>query len=825
MHIKPFRFDSFRCYITTFAFPGFQHSSNSLVLEFSALSASLHGIATRTETIMAEEDASDSLVEKLRTVFLECCEPPQCLTATSSLESLPVRNLWTLKVDCMKLLASCPELSHTLFFQTISLMGTLRQVCAEFCASAGRCLSAGDVSIRLVHLPTVGAPPPSLPPPQGVLVSVCGTIVRMNAKRVVPFVRRLGCPKCNETVELSSNPFDRAAKAKERCARKECKGEELQQRSNVLMDYGECRLQQRSSHTGRLPRTLLVTLEDELTQQCNVGQLVEVVGILFPKWRSVYPQKCPIIEPTVWALSVNAMEPYREGGAGSSSTVLKRRPIGTGGGSSFTPELFFSQFSKDKLSRCTALVTSICSHLSGLFAPRMAILLALVGGTSTTGKSNMHVRSTIHCLFVGDPSTGKSQLLRSAAQLAPRSTSTTGIGSTSAGLTVAASKEGGEWVLEPGALALSDGGVCVIDELRTVSATDRASLHEAMEQQTISVAKAGMVTRLRTCCSVISACNPPANRRNGAEIGVGGPLLSRFDFLFLLYDTPCPEVDERIATHILSSSQVGQHQSPVLSQDDVARYLRWVHAHYAQKEGPLLSDEAAELIKTYYEMQQRRGTLSSLADSVPVTIRLLESLVRITQAYAKLNLEHVCTEEDAALTIFLMEQSAYGLKCPLEALGPDVYTSSKCLEESFMDISPSGVRRQRFILQSIINVFSSVRCSIYSNPSEERPPNDAVADSWLEALKAPKDSPSKPSNKRSRVETGSSNMEAALRSAKRLAFDVSTPAPREQTVIYYPNLTPTNRPTLALLTSPSPPTPSQRLRDAEEIMRSLAFHF
>ncbi|KAF8299061.1 putative DNA replication licensing factor MCM9 [Trypanosoma cruzi] len=749
----------------------------------------------------------EKLLQKLRPFFLDCCKPPQCLTPASSTESLTTRSLWTQEIDCMQLLAVFPELGDLLFCQTMTLIDALRQVCAEMCKSAGRSLNPADLSPRLTHLPTVGAPPPSMPSSRGVLVSLCGTIVRMNAKRVVPFVHKLKCAKCGETVEMASSPFDRGSKPKGRCGRKECGGGELKPVGQVWMDYAECRLQQRSSLSGRLPRTLLVTLEDELTMKCTVGQFVEVIGISFPKWRALYPNSRPIIEPTVWALNINSVESYREGGSGSMAAVPRRKAVGSMEGSAFSPESFFYSFCKDKLRRSTALVTSVCPHLFGLFAPRMALLLAVVGGTSTTGKARMHIRSTIHCLLVGDPSTGKSQLLRFAALIAPRSTSTTGTGSTSAGLTVAAAKENGEWVLEPGALVLSDGGICVIDELRTVSSADRASLHEAMEQQTISVAKAGMVTKLRTSCSVISACNPPPTRHGGTEIGVGGPLLSRFDFIFLLWDKPSMEVDSRVATHILTCSQAGKQPSSVLSQEDISRYLRWVHSHYAQNDGPLLSDQAAELIRTYYDLQNRRGASPLLADCVPVTIRLLESLVRITQAHAKLHLENVCTEEDAALAIFLMEQSAHSLKCPLESLGPDVYTNSKSLEECFLDPTPEGVQRQRAVLRAIVDVFSNCGNAHHSS-------DDTATATWLDKMKFPSEETSLPSQRcGKRGREVSLPSDAVLRSARRLEAEISSPFSSVQTVVQY---TPSSM-------SQTPIRKSCRRREVDEIMKSLVF--
>ena len=608
----------------------------------------------------------------------------------------------------MKLLDVCPEVGTALLTQTASVMDTLRIVCADLCKEAGQSsICSSSISLRLAHVPAAMAGVPSVPPSFGQLVQLCGSIIRMSTKRVVPYASRVMSPRCRETSEVFTNPFDRATEAKAFCTQPACKHEPMQVIGQVWMDYAECRLQQRSNQSGRLPRSVLVTLDDELSMQCSVGQFIEVVGLAFPKWRHVSPSSRPAIEPAIWAVNVRPMEAYR--GAATNSTGAAaglRRRAGKTERPKFTPEHFFMSFCKNKRSRGVALVSSVCPHLSGLFAPRLAVLLSALGGASTTGKTAMHVRSTIHCLFVGDPATGKTQLLRFAAAIAPRSTSTTGMGSTSAGLTVAAAKEHGEWVLEPGALVLSDGGSCIIDELRTVSPADRASLHEAMEQQTISVAKGGLVTKLRTACAVLSACNPPTRRGGRTEVGVGGPLLSRFDFIFLLWDTPQSEVDARIASHMLRANTGAQTvlDGDELTTEEVARYLWWIRTQYATADGPLLSDPAADLLGRYYEIQRQRGATPSLDDAVPVTVRFLESLVRVTQAHAKLHLQTICTLEDAAMAVFLMERTAYSLKCPLDAVGDNLYSSSRELDEVFLSGEPEALARQEAVLAAIVDV-------------------------------------------------------------------------------------------------------------------------
>lgn len=258
-----------------------------------------------------------------------------------------------------------------------------------------------------------------------------------------------------------------------------------------------------------------------------------------------------------------------------------------------------------------AILKAVCPQIYGMALVKLALILVLIGGVPRREKDGMKVRSQSHLLLVGDPGTGKSQFLKYAARLSTRSVLTTGVGTTSAGLTVAAVKDhGGDWMLEAGALVLADGGVCLIDEFNSISSHDRQAIHEAMEQQTISVAKAGLVCKLNTRCAVIAATNPKGRfdleQSLTVNTSLASPLISRFDLILVLLDKRNDEWDEQVSAFVLQEQSRSVKTGPAAAaepawpMEKLKLYINYVRSRFE----PQLSQDAERVLVTYFQRQR-----------------------------------------------------------------------------------------------------------------------------------------------------------------------------------------------------------------------------
>jgi len=379
----------------------------------------------------------------------------------------------------------------------------------------------------------------------------------------------------------------------------------------------------------KIPRSIEVILSDDLVDKAKPGDKVIVTGIVrVRRERSAYSI---FIEAN--NIETLSKEPEEITITGEDEELIR-------------------EVSKDP-NLIDKLVDSIAPSIYGFREIKEAILYMMVGGVTRVAPDGTRFRGDINILLVGDPGVGKSQLLKSVVKIAPKALYTSGKGSTAAGLTatVLKDKDTGEPFLEAGALVLADGGICCIDEIDKMKNEDRAAMHEAMEQQTISIAKAGIVATLNARCSVLAAANPALgrympNRPITENIKLPPAILSRFDLIFIIRDTPDKAEDERLASHILNI-RAERFKAPFFNPQFIKKYIA-----YARRLRPIMSEEAMQKIMEYY-LKLREAV--SPDSPIAITPRQLESLIRLAEARAKLFLRDKVTAEDAEAAIRLMD--------------------------------------------------------------------------------------------------------------------------------------------------------------------------
>jgi len=403
---------------------------------------------------------------------------------------------------------------------------------------------------------------------------------------------------------------------------------------------------------GEQPQTLDVDATDDLTGQVAPGDRVVVNGILRSVQRVNYGQKSTLFDIYLECNFIEIAEKEFEEIAISEEDEAEIKALAR------DPMIY------KKITR------SIAPTIYGTDDVKEAIALQLFGGIAKDMPDGSRLRGDIHVLLVGDPGIAKSQILRYVVKLSPRGIYTSGKSSTSAGLTATAVKDefgDGRWTLEAGALVLADMGIAAVDEMDKMAKEDRSALHEAMEQQSISLAKAGITATLKSRCALLGAANPKLGRFDqfvpiAEQINMPPSLLSRFDLIFVMTDQPEAERDGAIANHIIKTHSVGelikQHEySPLPDVDeeyieralapvtpDIDPVLLRKYIAYAKRTCfPILSDGAKEALIAYY---MRLRNLASGNKPVPVTARQLEALVRLAEASARMRLSNTVDTED-----------------------------------------------------------------------------------------------------------------------------------------------------------------------------------
>ncbi|XP_057983976.1 probable DNA helicase MCM8 [Malania oleifera] len=565
------------------------------------------------------------------------------------------------------------------------------------------------------------------------LVSVHGTVVKVSTVR--PLVVRMGfvCAKCetNITRTFPDGKFSPPPV----CILHGCKSRTFNPiRSTAQpIDFQKIRiqeLQQSENHEeGRVPRTVECELTEDLVDACIPGDVVTVVGVIrvINNYMDIGGGKSKSKNQGLYYLYLEAVSIKNSKSQSipedSQVSNVDSRATELFDLFSFSPRdlEFIVKFSEEYGSDIFRQVLhSICPSIYGHELVKAGITLALFGGVRkhAMDQNKVPVRGDIHVIVVGDPGLGKSQLLQAAAAVSPRGIYVCGNATTNAGLTVAVVKDPmtSDYAFEAGAMVLADRGLCCIDEFDKMSAEHQALL-EAMEQQCVSVAKAGMLASLSARTSVLAAANPVGGHYNRAKtvnenLKMSAALLSRFDLVFILLDKPDELLDKKVSEHIMSlHAGYGDHSSAAAkrlcrasqARDigismrnsslvsklklDPKKYgdfvplpsplLRKYIAYARTFVFPRMSKPAAEILQKFYLRLRDRNTS---ADGTPITARQLESLVRLAEARARLELREEITVQDALDVVEIMKESLY-----------DKYVD----EHGFVDFGRSGGMSQQ----------------------------------------------------------------------------------------------------------------------------------
>jgi replicative DNA helicase Mcm len=438
---------------------------------------------------------------------------------------------------------------------------------------------------------------------------------------------------------------------------------------------------------GEQPRRLSVFLQEDLVEpkmeeKTTPGSRVQVIGVL--KEIPVPLQTGAISTRFDHAIEANNLIPLEETYEEVKINDEDERQI---------QELAADPRVFDKMA------SSIAPSIWGYEEIKKALVLQMFGGVRKISTDKSVKRGDIHILLCGDPGTAKSQTLKFISEMAPKGRYIVGKAASGAGITATVVKDEflRGWALEAGAMVLANKGIICLDEIEKMDPNDRSAMHEALEQQCVTISKANIQASLQAQTSVLAAGNPKLGRFEpyqtiAQQIDLPPTLINRFDVIFTLRDMPDKFRDESIASHVLVRYQKGGGLIPI-ERDLFRKYV----AYAKQKIKPILTDEAVNEIKNFYvKMRNAPVSVDSMGSrAIPISARQLEALVRLSEAHAKMRLSKKVTKEDAKIAIEIITYY-------LMQVGYDYETKTFDIDKIAVGVSTSQ-RSKVIILREILS--------------------------------------------------------------------------------------------------------------------------